>query len=130
MAKKFFSIYLTVAIPDEVELSISVRKHNVCPDHALCTIIKLSGFDCAFASSPLPMPHYGAVSAKRGHHWIIEQFTIREVNSIGLDLGGQDEVAPADAYPSKDEAGHHIVRQQSLCGYWSWWHGSQWFAEQ
>jgi len=31
----------------------------------------------------------GAISTTRGHHWIVEDCTVRQVNGVGLDLGIQ-----------------------------------------
>ncbi len=54
------------------------------------------------------------MSTRRGHHWIIEENTIRQCNSIGMDIG--DQFAPGD--PELAEGGQHVVRGNTItdCG--------------
>ena len=49
----------------------------------------------------------------RGHHWLIEENTIRWANALGMDIGRSEVDMDAPAV-----AGHHIVRRNRVedCG--------------
>jgi hypothetical protein len=51
--------------------------------------IKIKGIHFKHAANGFPVPQRGAVSASRGHHWIIEDCIIEDVNSLGVDLGNE-----------------------------------------
>ena len=50
----------------------------------------------------------------RGHHWIIEDNTVRQCNAIGIDIGDQFDTSG----PELAEGGRHIVRRNRIsdCG--------------
>jgi len=54
------------------------------------------------------------LSAQRGHHWIIEENTVRQCNAIGIDIGDQF----ATDRPELAEGGQHLVRRNRVfdCG--------------
>jgi len=56
------------------------------------------------------------VSARRGHHWIIENNTIKWANSCGIDVGNETWHRPTITDPER--SGGHIIRRNhvSNCG--------------
>ena len=57
----------------------------------------------------------GAVSCRAGHHWIIEQNTIRFARTIGLDCGGEGGLERADGPElSADKVGWHLIRHNDI----------------
>ena len=75
--------------------------------------IRVKGFTVEHAAAPFPMPQEGAISTVRGHHWIIEDNTVREANGVGIDVGNQFW-----GLPQPPLIGRHIVRRNTVtdCG--------------
>jgi hypothetical protein len=76
--------------------------------------IHVKGFIVEHAGNAFSMPQYGAISTWRGHHWLIEGNTVRQVNGVGIDIGVQYWSLPQP----EEEVGHHIVRGNTIidCG--------------
>ena len=78
--------------------------------------IRVSGFHFEHAADVIPVPQRAMVSAARGHHWIIEDNTVRWANAVGIDVGNESWhrsfVEPAP------DTGHHIIRRNHVadCG--------------
>ena len=74
--------------------------------------IRVKGFVIEHAAGPWPWEQVGAISTTRGHHWLIEDNTVRWVNGV-IDLGIEH---PRLAQPP--QIGHHIVRRNTVtdCG--------------
>jgi parallel beta-helix repeat protein len=45
-------------------------------------------------SNCVPVPQLGAISTKQGHHWIIENNLVRQVNGVGVDYGRRQTFIP------------------------------------
>jgi len=75
--------------------------------------IRVKGFTLEHAAGPFPWEQVGAISTTRGHHWIIENNTVRWVNGVGIDVGYS---FTGGRQPPL--AGFHIVRQNLVtdCG--------------
>jgi hypothetical protein len=78
--------------------------------------IRVKGFTVEQVGNAFPMQQEGAISTWRGHHWIIEQNTVRWANGVGIDVGIQ-----AGSWPQPPVVGHHIVRRNvvediGVCG--------------
>lgn len=57
----------------------------------------------------------GAVSCRAGHHWILEQNTIRFAKTIGLDCGGEGGLERADGPElGAAQVGYHIIRHNDI----------------
>jgi len=99
--------------PSACEWEVSAREQVFAPNIAGLGYIRVRGFVFEKAADGLPVPQRAAVSATRGHHWIVENNNIRQVNAVGLDLGMQSW----DAVKT-DPCGHHIVRGNTIadCG--------------
>lgn len=105
-------------------VELTKRMRIFAPRNRGLGYITLKGFILEHAANNHPTPQIGAVSTRSGHHWVIEQNTIRYANTIGLDIGsewgirGTEEDAPL---PPGTIPGYHMVRDNhisdnGLCG--------------
>ncbi len=92
---------------------MTTQEQVFAPAEKYLGFIRLSGLHFAHAANGIPVPQLGMVSASRGHHWIVEDCTLRWANTVGLDVGKQDWKHGQHA-PS----GHHIIRRNTVadCG--------------
>jgi hypothetical protein len=98
----------------------AVQPHLIQPETAGLGFIRISGFTLEQCANGLPRVGVGALFTKGGHHWIIENNTVRQVNSVGIEIG-------FSIFESRDrrftrrtdpDLGHHIVRNNRIseCG--------------
>jgi hypothetical protein len=104
------------ADPAAREVELVVQEQVFAPKQRHLGYIRVKGITFEHAASGFPVPQRGVVSANRGHHWIIEDCTIRHANSVALDVG--NETWNADRSPM---IGYAIVRRNhisdaGLCG--------------
>ena len=99
--------------PENVTTEISIREQLFAPQEYGLAYIKIKGIHFMHAANGFPVPQRGAVSAARGHHWIIEDCIIEGVNSLGMDLG--NEMWHTE---TEEIVGHHIIRRNTIknCG--------------
>jgi hypothetical protein len=102
------------ANPNEESFEITVQDYIFAPEKFQLGYIRVKGFIIEHAGNGFPLPQEGALSARGGHHWIIEENTIRQCNSLAMDIGGQY----FDRYSRLAEDGIHIVRKNTItdCG--------------
>ena len=94
--------------PNQSEWEITTREQLFSPEEYNLGYIRLKGFHFELAGNGFPFPQRGAVSTMHGHHWIIQNITIRQVNAVGLDVGLQGGIYTR-AQPI-ELMGHHLVR--------------------
>ena len=101
------------ADPRQVTLEATTRAQVFAPALPHLGYVRVSGFECAQAADPVPIPQRALVSTGRGHHWIIEDNEIHCANACGMDVGRQSW--HAERLPI---AGRHIVRRNHVhdCG--------------
>lgn len=99
--------------PRDHVLEFTAREQIFVPASGGLSYIRLSGLAFEGAGNGFPAPQRGAVSANGGHHWIVENCTIRWANSIGLDVGGISNHHRFDG-----PAGGHLIRRNTItdCG--------------
>jgi len=75
--------------------------------------IHVKGFVVEHAGNTFPFPQWGAISTCRGHHWLIEENTVRHANGAGIDIGRQ-----WSGLPRPTAVGRQIVRRNTVtdCG--------------
>lgn len=85
------------------------------PDEFGLGYIRVKGLTFQHSGNRFPRPQAGALSTQRGHHWIIEDCTVRQVNAIGIDIGDQFFV---HRKVKLAQNGRHIVRRNRVehCG--------------
>ena len=108
------------ADPSAASYEITARAQVFAPELPNLGYLRVTGFTFEHGAGSLPPPQYGLVSTTRGHHWIIEDNTIRWTNAVGLDIGRQRW--NSDKY---EPSGHHIVRRNvvsdcGICGIAGW----------
>lgn len=89
--------------PADHVIEISCREQCFAPDIPFLSYIKVKGLVCAHASMGAPIPQRGAISAYRGHHWVIEDCTVDWANATGIDVG--------------NECWHHNFNPEQIIGY-------------
>jgi len=104
------------ADPRSVQFEVVTREQVFAPEVRGLGYIRVSGFSFEHAANGVPIPQRGMISTSRGHHWIIENNTIRWANALGLDVG--NESWHASRRSSEKSLGGHIVRRNyvSDCG--------------
>ncbi len=118
--------------PSDVHLEAAVREQAFAPNIAGLGHIRVSGFQVRYVADGYPIPQRAAVSAYRGHHWIIEDCDIRDINAVAIDVGGKSwhRSQPVDPSVPKNyqaqrayqdnrlDSGRHIIRRNLIsdCG--------------
>jgi hypothetical protein len=108
--------------PNTASLEITTRGSCFRPRTRGLGFIHVRGFVFEHVGNGFPRPQEGAVSVAGGHHWLIEDNTIRQVNGIGIDIGDGwygGSVRPSEG--GRDRSGWNIVRrnvvsQTGVCG--------------
>lgn len=99
--------------PHRARIEITTQNSVFAPAQYGLGFIRVKGFVVEHAAGPFPWEQAGAISPTRGHHWIIEDCTVRQVNGVGIDLGIQHP-----RWPQPQQVGFHIVRRNVItdCG--------------
>ena len=91
------------ADPKDHLIEVTVREQCFAPDKPFLNYIRVKGLTFEHAATGAPVPQRGAVSAYRGHHWIIEDCDINWSNGVAVDVG--------------NECWHHTHREGEVIGY-------------
>ena len=82
--------------------------------------IRLKGLTFEHAGNGFICFGNGAVSTWGGHHWIIEDNTVRHINSVGIEIGGRIDEGwdTGDRDELTKTTGDHLVRRNRVhdCG--------------
>jgi len=70
-------------------IELTVREQCFAPEIPFLSYIKVKGIICAHAAMGAPVPQRGAISAYRGHHWVIEDCTVDWANTVAIDVGNE-----------------------------------------
>ncbi len=90
--------------PKDHRIEVTVREQCFAPRKPFLNYIRVRGLIFEHAATGAPVPQRGAVSAYRGHHWIIEDCEINWANGVAIDTG--------------NECWHHTHRPGEIIG-WS-----------
>ncbi len=90
--------------PKDHRIEVTVREQCFAPDKPFLNYIRVKDLVCEHAATGAPVPQRGAISAYRGHHWIIEGCTVYWTNGVAIDVG--------------NECWHHTHRPDEVIG-WS-----------
>ena len=108
--------------PNQSVMEITVREHLVKPAATDLGYIRIAGLTFMHAGNGFPRTGVGAVFTRGGHHWIIENNTVCQVNSVGIEIGTRsletaDEPAEnRDAERARRSPGWNIVRNNRVYG--------------
>jgi parallel beta-helix repeat protein len=72
-------------------IEIAVRRHLFAPVHRAQDYIHVKGFIFEHCANDPAFPQVGAVSCRSGQHWLVEDNIIRNIKTVGLDCGAEDE---------------------------------------
>lgn len=102
--------------PNELLMEITTRRGCFRPRVRGLGFIHVRGFLFEQVGNGFPRPQEGALSVCAGHHWLIEENTVRQVNGVGIDIGnGWYGGAVKPPEEGKNEAGWNIVRRNRVC---------------
>lgn len=90
-------------------IEVTTQEQVFAPRKEGLSYIRVRGLTLEHAANGFPVPQRGLLSTSKGHHWIIENCTIREANGVGIDFGAQDW----NAIPP-DVCGFSIVRSNTV----------------
>ena len=106
--------------PDACEIEATTQQFLFNPKVRGLGYIRISGLTFEHAGNGFIRSGNGAVATWGGHHWIIEDNTVRHINSVGIEIGGfTDERAEDENRDELDETtGGHLVRRNRVydCG--------------
>ncbi len=110
------------ARPDKAVIEITTQQHIFMPARTDLGYICVKGFTFEHAGNGLPRTGVGAVYANGGHHWIIEDNIVRQVHSVGIEIGARTDESNsgrgADRERAEKNPGCMIVRRNEVyeCG--------------
>jgi hypothetical protein len=98
----------------------AVQPHIIQPETFGLGFIRVRGLILEQCANGIPRVGIGALYTMGGHHWLIEQNTVRHVNSVGIEVGYQTFEYRDKHFPPRTDPdlGHHIVRHNRIydCG--------------
>ena len=77
------------ADPKDHTIEVTVREQCFAPEKEFLNYIRVKGLICEKAATGAPVPQRGAISAHRGHHWIIEDCEVNWSNGVAIDVGNE-----------------------------------------
>lgn len=75
--------------PHDHLIEITNREQCFAPAGPFLNYIHVKGIRVNHAANGGPVPQKGAISCRRGHHWIIEGCTVDWANALGIDCGNE-----------------------------------------
>lgn len=108
--------------PNQVNWEITTQQHILKPAKADLGFIRVKGFVFEQAGNGFPRTAVGALFTMGGHHWIIEDNVVRQVNSVGIEIGARTDEGGAGRRKDAERAGNSpgcvIVRNNEIyeCG--------------
>ena len=73
--------------PRDHRIEVTVREQCFAPEKPFLNYIRVKGLICEHAATGAPVPQRGAISAHRGHHWVIEDCEVNWSNGVAIDVG-------------------------------------------
>jgi hypothetical protein len=108
--------------PNEAEFEVTTQQHIFRPAVTDLGYIRVKGFIFEHAGNGFPRTGVGALLTMGGHHWIIEDNIVRQVNSVGIEIGARTDESKAGRTADRKRAGKNpgymIVRNNEVyeCG--------------
>ena len=103
-------------------VELTIRGRNFAPYKRGLGYITVRGFIMEHCANQLPInfwssktPQAGALSCRGGHHWIIENNTIRWAKTVAIDCGSEgDHDADGLEQPEPENTGYHLIRNNLI----------------
>ncbi|MBA7668743.1 hypothetical protein ES703_76858 [subsurface metagenome] len=108
--------------PNEAVFEVTTQQYIFRPAVTDLGYIRVRGFIFEHAGNGFPRTGVGALFTMGGHHWIIEDNIVRQVNSVGIEIGARTDESGAgrraDAQRAGRSPGYMIVRDNEVyeCG--------------
>jgi alpha-N-arabinofuranosidase len=110
--------------PNQSVMEITVQQHLLKPAATDFGYIRVAGLTFMHAGNGFPRTGVGALFTRGGHHWIIENNTVCQVNSVGIEIGTRSLESADEPLENRDEErarrspGCTIVRDNCIfeCG--------------
>ncbi len=101
--------------PQNHLIEVTVREQCLAPEASFLSYIRVSGLTASHAATGAPVPQRGAISAHRGHHWIIEDCKVNWSNCVGIDIGNE---CWHHNFEKNQRIGYSILRRNTIldCG--------------
>ena len=107
----------TARPPDRCAVEITVRERIFAPHRRNLGYLHVRGFTMEHCANQFPdnfwksdSPQAGALGCRAGHHWLIENNTVRFAKSIGIDCGYEGRRDLEGNQPTPNNTGFHILR--------------------
>ncbi|MGD0227552.1 MAG: right-handed parallel beta-helix repeat-containing protein [Terriglobia bacterium] len=96
----------------------AVQPHIIQPQNQGLGFIRVSGLILEQCANGFARAGVGALFTMGGHHWIIEGNTVRQVNSVGIEVGFLAYEGPGYPRRTDPDLGYNIIRRNSVsdCG--------------
>jgi hypothetical protein len=108
--------------PNHTLVEVTTQQHLFKPETTDLGYIRIKGLAFMHAGNGFPRTGVGAIFAMGGHHWIIEDNTVEDIGSVGIEIGTRSlesrdrEENRADAERAKKSPGCMIVRNNTVFG--------------
>jgi hypothetical protein len=106
--------------PNTCEIEATTQQYLFNPLIRGLGYLRLAGLTFEQAGNGFIRSGNGAVTSWGGHHWIIEDNTVRHINSVGVEIGGYTDESSEDEKRSDlaETTGGHLVRRNHVhdCG--------------
>lgn len=103
-------------------VELTVRSRCFAPYKRGLGYITVRGFVMEHAANQFPLgfwsseyPQAGALGCRGGHHWVIENNTIRHARNVAIDCGSEGRVdADGLGQAQPENSGYHLIRGNTL----------------
>jgi hypothetical protein len=104
--------------PNAALFEAAVQPHIIQPQMEDLGFIRVSGLTLEQCANGYARAGVGALFTMGGHHWIIENNTVRHVNSVGIEMGFMAYEGPGHPRRETPDLGYNIVRRNRVedCG--------------
>lgn len=102
--------------PNKLDIGITTREQCFAPAHPGIGYIKVKGIIFEKGGNPFPIDQVALLSTSAGHHWIIENNTVRWANSIGIDIGKGHWTKANPEITGNHIVRNNLVQDNGICG--------------
>jgi hypothetical protein len=102
-------------------VEIATRQRIFAPHRRGLGYLHVRGFTMEHCANQFPekfwqsdSPQAGALGCRAGHHWLIEDNTVRFAKSIGIDCGYEGRHDLEGAQPTPQNTGYHVIRNNRV----------------
>ncbi len=102
-------------------VEVTTRDRIFAPYRRGLGYIHVRGFTMEHCANQFPerfwqsdSPQAGALGCRAGHHWLIENNTVRFAKSIGIDCGYEGRFDLEGKQPTPGNTGYHVIRNNRV----------------